>query len=130
MSPRELPARPDLDQYRKQAKELLKSWKAADPRTTQKLADAQFAIAREHGFSAWKHFTDEIDRRTGRAEKSAIWKAAENAVVAADEATLDRLLRVHDKMFRSEQPESAWFGGLTPNYSGLDAREIIAREHF
>ena len=130
MSPRELPARPNLDQYRKQAKDLLKSWRAADPRTPQKLADAQFAIAREHGFATWKQFADEIDRRAGRAEKAAIWKAAEDAVVAADEVTLDRLLRAHEKMFRSEQPESSWSGGLTPDYSGGGAREIIAREHF
>src|SRR5215510_11129907 len=130
MSPRELPARPDLDQYRKQAKELLKSWKAADPRTPQKLADAQFAIAREHGFTTWKRFIDEIDRRTGRAQKAEIWKAAEDAVVAADAEALERLLSAHEKMFRTEQPQSSWFGGLTPNYAKGDAREIIAREHF
>jgi len=130
MSPRELPIRPNLDQYRKQAKDLLKSWKAADPRTSQKLADAQFAIAREYGFTTWKRFADEIDRRTGRAEKAAIWKSAEDAIVAADVATLDRLLQGHGKMLRSEQPQSTWFGGLTPDYSKGDAREIIAREHF
>src|SRR5215470_5077736 len=129
MSPRELPARPNLDQYRKQAKDLLKSWKADDPQTTQKLADAQFTIAREHGFATWKQFTAEIDRRTGGAEKAAIWKAAETAVVAADAAALERLLQAHEPMFRREQPESSWFGGLRPDYSEGDARAIIAREH-
>jgi hypothetical protein len=68
--------------------------------------------------------------RTGRAEKAAIWTSAEEAIVAADVATLDRLLQAHGKMFRSEQPQSTWFGGLTPDYSTGDAREIIAREHF
>jgi Ankyrin repeats (3 copies) len=129
MSPRELPSRPDLDQYRKQAKELLKRWKTADPRTAQKLADAQFAIAGEHGFPTWKKFIDEISRRTGRAQKTAIWKAAEDAVVTADAPTLERLLRGHEKMFRTEQPQSSWFGGLTPDYRKGDARDIIAREH-
>src|SRR5206468_9047896 len=94
------------------------------------LADAQFAIAREHGFATWKQFTGEIDRRTGRAEKAAIWKKAEDAVVAGDAATLEQLLQAHEKMFRTEQPQSSWFGGLTPDYSKGGAREIIAREHF
>jgi ankyrin repeat protein len=33
-------------------------------------------------------------------------------------------------MFRTEQPRSSWFGGLTPDYRDGDARTIIAREHF
>ena len=49
MPARDLPARPSLDQYKKQAKDLLKRWKSDDPTTTRKLADAQFVIAREHG---------------------------------------------------------------------------------
>jgi hypothetical protein len=40
MDSRDLPPRPDVEQYRKQAKELLKTWKASDPQTTRKLADA------------------------------------------------------------------------------------------
>jgi len=130
MAGRDLPARPNLEQYRKQAKELLKRWKASDPQTTRKLADAQHAISREHGFDSWKKFTDEIARRTGLAEKTAIWKSAEDALVAGDGATLARLLRKHEKMFRTEQPRSSWFGGLTPDYEGGDARTIIARNHF
>jgi len=76
-----------------------------------------------------------VRRRDRSAEpaarrKAALWKAAEDAVVAADAGALDRLLRAHEKMFRSEQPQSSWFGGLTPDYSKGGAREIIAREHF
>ena len=73
MSIRDLPSRPHLEQYRKQAKDLLKRWKADDPSTARKLADAQFDIAHEHGFTTWKAFTDEIAKRTGAAEKAAIW---------------------------------------------------------
>src|SRR5918996_3539514 len=130
MAVRDLPAHPNLEQYRKQAKELLKRWKASDPKTTRKLADAQHAIAREHGVDTWKKFTDEIARRTGLAEKTAVWKSAEDALVAGDDATLARLLRTHEKMFQTEQPRSSWFGGLTPDYKGGDARTIIARNHF
>src|SRR5438034_11122288 len=114
MPARHLPPRPNLEQYRKQAKDLLRTWKAADPQTKRKLADAQFEIAREHGFDTWKKFTEQIDRLSGAAEKTAIWKSAEDALVAGDAAILERLLREHEKMFRTEQPQSSWFGGLTP----------------
>jgi len=129
MSIRELPARPNLEQYKKRAKDLLKSWKSVEPAGTRKLADAQFDIAREHGFPTWKAFTDEIAKRNGAAEKAAIWKSAEDALVAGDDVSLARLLEAHGKMLRKERPQSSWFGGLTPDYKRGDAREIIAREH-
>jgi hypothetical protein len=130
MAARDLPARPNLEQYKKQARELLKRWTASDPQTTRKLADAQHAIAREHGFETWKKFTEEIVRRTGLPDKATIWKSAEDALVAGDDVALARLLREHEKMFRTEQPRSSWFGGLTPDYKDGDARTIIARNHF
>jgi len=130
MPARDLPSRPNLDQYRKQAKDLLKQWKASDPQTTRKLADAQHSIARDHGFDTWKQFVDEIGKRTGLPDKAAIWKSAEDALVGGDDATLARLLRDHEQMFRTEQPRSSWFGGLTPDYKTGDARTIIAREQF
>jgi hypothetical protein len=130
MPARELPARPNLEQYRKQAKDLLNARRAADPATKHTLADAQFKIAREHGFDTWKAFTDRIAQLTGAAEKAAIWKSAEDAIVAGDAATLERLLRDHAKMLRTERPQSSWFGGLTPDYSKGDARAIITHEHY
>jgi len=84
MDAKELPARPSLEQYKKQAKDLLKSCKAGNPEAVQRikqhhprlsdlqssaisrakiaLADAQFAIAREHGFESWPKFAKEIER--------------------------------------------------------------------
>src|SRR5258706_1379233 len=78
MPTRDLPARPSLEQYRKQAKELLRAWRAGDPeaarrvrahvraadskRTTKPLlAGAQFVIAREHGFESWPRFAEHIE---------------------------------------------------------------------
>lgn len=130
MPARDLPPHPNLEQYRKQAKELLKRWKASDPKTTRKLADAQHAISRDHGFDTWKNFTDEIARRTGQAEKAAIWRAAEDAFVAGDVSTLGRLLRLHGKMFSTERPQSSWSGGLAAEYAEGDARASIVRGHF
>src|SRR5580658_836291 len=84
MDAKELPARPSLEQYKKQAKDLLKSCKAGDPEAVLRikqhnprlsdlqssaisrakiaLADAQFAIAREHGFESWPKFTKQIEK--------------------------------------------------------------------
>ena len=46
-----LPARPDLDHLRKQAKARLDDLRRHDPEA--KLADALHAIAREYGFASW-----------------------------------------------------------------------------
>jgi hypothetical protein len=60
-----LPDRPSLEQLRKRAKQLLKQLRNGDPLANERLrnykpgvsdpilADAQFVIAREHGFESW-----------------------------------------------------------------------------
>ena len=78
---RALPPRPSLEQYKKQAKDLLKACKAGDMEALQRvrahsrtsrrgsdsgvvkvtLADAHFAIAREHGFESWPTFAKHIE---------------------------------------------------------------------
>jgi ankyrin repeat protein len=75
-----LPARPSLEQLRKQAKELLKQFRAGDsaasarlraqnprldPDDRPTLADAQLALAREYGFRSWarlKHHVEAVQR--------------------------------------------------------------------
>src|SRR5579884_242737 len=52
----------NLEYYRKQAKARLKASRQADPGSPIKLADAQFAIARENGFASWTRFRDFIVR--------------------------------------------------------------------
>lgn len=74
-----LPARPSLEQLRKQAKELLRNFRAGDtaavgrigaaiPRLTDPaqsddviLADAQFALAREYGFENWAEIVRHVE---------------------------------------------------------------------
>lgn len=48
---RQLPARPDLEHLRNQAKELLQELQRRDPGA--QLADAQHTLAREYGFPSW-----------------------------------------------------------------------------
>jgi hypothetical protein len=125
MPARDLPARPNLDQFKKQAKDLLKGWKSDDPKTARKLADAQFVIAREYGFETWKLFTDGIATLMGGGQKSALFRAAANALITGEVPLLERLLRKHEQMFRNERPPSTWSVGLAPNESPGDARTIV-----
>jgi uncharacterized protein len=68
-----LPARSDLEQLRRQAKELLRAAKDADGEPRARihavsdrltLASAQLAIAREYGFASWPKLKTEVERRT------------------------------------------------------------------
>jgi len=89
MDAKEVPARPSLEQFKKQAKDLVKVFKvfqgrnAANPEAIQRvkkyhpgfaklpdfeiasarfaLADAQLVIAREHGFESWPKFAKHIE---------------------------------------------------------------------
>ena len=70
---RELPERPSIDHYRGEAKALVRAHRARDEaararaaavlgeRTRFQLADAQFVLAREHGFRSWRDFRSAIE---------------------------------------------------------------------
>ena len=159
MPARSLPERPNLDQYRKQAKDLLRAFRAADPdalaRVTAhhprlrargaaddaafQLADAQLVLAREHGADSWTAFAARIESAAAAGARVAPhaapthetppWRLAEDAVVRGDDAALAALLRDHGDALRQPVP-STWWGGLAPSYTEGDARAIIARAHF
>src|SRR5262249_3763691 len=69
---RTLTDRPDIDQLRRQARELLRAAGAGDPDAIHRLRAvsqrttlwaAQLALAREHGFGSWRQLKLEIERR-------------------------------------------------------------------
>ena len=62
MSEKQLPARPSLEFLKKLAKERLASIRAERP--DAKLADAQLAVAREHGFASWRALHEHVTRAT------------------------------------------------------------------
>ena len=121
MSARELPARPNLEQYKKQAKDLTKAFRSGDNSALQRvrehhphaardsfaLADAKLVIAREHGGDSWPKFKQQIESASDRVPAAA-WKTAEDAIVAGDVATLERILRDYGDMMRKERPQSSW----------------------
>jgi ankyrin repeat protein len=82
MTPRQLPARPNLEQLKNQAKSLLRAAHAGDADALRRFAilpavagrqlapdklalhDAQSVIAREYGFAAWNALREEVEART------------------------------------------------------------------
>src|SRR6266705_3485805 len=68
----DLPARPDLNQLRHQARELLRAAQRGDIEATARiravtgkiiLSSAQLALAREYGFASWAKLKLEVERR-------------------------------------------------------------------
>jgi hypothetical protein len=64
-SARALPARPNLEHLKNEAKQRLDALRHANP--SAKLAKAQFQLAREHGFASWRELKAEVERRAGPA---------------------------------------------------------------
>jgi len=69
----DLPARADLDQLRRQAKDLLRAARSGDPAAATRIArvserlsldSAQLAVARDYGFASWAKLKTEVDRRS------------------------------------------------------------------
>jgi hypothetical protein len=90
MQARPLPTHPNLEQYKKQAKELLKG---SASNSYPKLADAQFFIAREHGFESWPKFSKHVQALQLQNSADARFEAAADAIVSGDTETLEQLLR-------------------------------------
>jgi Ankyrin repeats (3 copies) len=146
-----LPLRPDLEHYRKRAKDLVRACKSAEsdairawaiewlealnalqgapdrpeksanvmaaaddiaafarakfqaaPRSerTCRLADAQFIIARAHGFASWPRLADHIESLARANSDVSAFEAAAEAIVSGDMATLERLLQAHPLLVR------------------------------
>jgi len=105
MDAKPLPGRPSLEQYKKQAKELVKTFRAEQSRksadseaipsesiqrvkkhhprfadladdqiasTRFALADAQFVIAREHGFESWPKFAKHVEELASASFASSV----------------------------------------------------------
>ena len=57
------------------------------------LADAQFFLAREHGFLSWPKFAEQLRALENALPPAADFEAAADAIVAGDERELSALLR-------------------------------------
>lgn len=102
---RTLPARPDLAQQKKLAKELLHAFRADDGEAIARiraelpdkrdiaLADAQFVLAREYGFANWLELKEHIESRV--AASLPPLEQFKRAVRDRDPNALRRVLAQH-----------------------------------
>ena len=102
-----LPQHPSLEQLRKQAKELLQQLRSGDPSATERLrkskpnvsepilADAQFVLAREHGFESWPKLVHYI-QASQPSDLQEHQRIAEDLVAAYVSADADAAVRLND----------------------------------
>jgi ankyrin repeat protein len=117
-----LPPHPHLGFYKKLAKDLVKA--AGDPgllhswaarfapdqierveshiRSSKiaKLADAQFLIARAHGFASWPTFARHVDALQHDGSPDSKFEDAADAIVSGDVTTLRKLLDENPELIR------------------------------
>jgi len=94
-----LPARPSLEQLRKQAKDLLKRSSAAT------LAEAQLGLARQYGFDSWPRLVHHVEgvRSSNRLEQFERLGQDLAAAYAGDADALERLGTLYGISFSPQQ---------------------------
>jgi hypothetical protein len=140
-----LPAHPDLEYYRKQAKHLLRSCEAGDAAAQARaaevlgdraagrflLSDAQFVLAQEHGFRNWADFRAHIQSQsaTGDRPVSRLWAAPGSYASWAD-GLLTELRRGDPGALQRLRAYVPRYAAATDASTAelRDARLIIARE--
>lgn len=131
-----LPARPSLEQLRKQAKERLKQLRANDPAAT--LADAQLALAREYGFESWPKLVHHVQATNppGLAQFEQLALALAAAYTAGDFTRIREVNWEYGTSYvwereitRMQERLPTWFASTsrTPELALADARHLVAR---
>ena len=145
-----LPDRPSLEQLRKQAKELLKQLRNGDPPATERLrkfkprvnepilTDAQFVLAREHGFESWPRLVHYIQNaqspdleqhRRIAADLLAVYNSADSEAAARLNDLFHSTLNIEqirdfirDKLFNLPDTQRR-----INNFTLSDAQHVLAR---
>jgi ankyrin repeat protein len=154
MPDRELPTRPNLEQYKKQAKDLARSYAAGAPdalvrvqrhhprfqtqsnsgiSSSVSLTDVQLVLAREHGFESWPKFVKHIEHLNLTRSVASLDDPVSAFILAAcvprdashSSGTLD-----HAEMILSRYPEVARANVHTAAILADEAavRAILARD--
>jgi ankyrin repeat protein len=119
----ELPTRARLEQYEKQAQDLVESHRLGDPEsiwrikndhprfremsdsevrsTTFALTDAQFVVARWNYFESWLDLAEYVEAVTQENSLVSQFESAVDAIVDGDVAGLERLLRANPDLIRA-----------------------------
>jgi len=147
---RRLPERPHLDVPKREARELLKEWRAKVPEALDRirrrhpkfhetdpaallaakflLSDAQLVVAREYGFSNWAELKERISGNT-------VTQLLQEAIHKDDQETVVRLLRANPNLLHIPLWSGNW-GPPMSHAANLGRLEIIkalstlgARDH-
>lgn len=147
-----LPAKPSLEQARKQAKELLRQCRTGDPAALARfrsasprsdvperptLADAQFVIARESGFETWALLKRHIAslRPAGLDRYERLARTLADAYMRGDKTAIRELNWTQGTAFRWDHDPAemqrrlpTWFAaeGRSPELALEDARRLVA----
>jgi hypothetical protein len=150
-----LPARPSLEQLRKQAKDLLRAYRAGDRAAAKRfraiiprlaasgqtdsatLTDAQFVLACGYGFESWAELVHHVEAflSSGRLEQFELLALDYLAADAGDAAALQRLgthLGVSYSAERLRERVRERLGGLRDtagNPTLADVHILIARQY-
>jgi uncharacterized protein len=109
----QLPARPDLDQLRHQARELYRAALAGDADALRRvrrvsgnvgLSAAQLAIAREYGFASWPQLKAEVERRRAQA----VTDVGENEGLAREDQADEKPATVAEPGPAAVPPLKSW----------------------
>jgi ankyrin repeat protein len=104
----ELPPRPSVEHLKKQAKDLLRAFRAGDadavrklrppgaPSAGPKLADARLAVARDYGFPSWPKLVAHVEAAV--AGGPSPFERAKAAFHNQDADLLRQLLRLHPEL--------------------------------
>jgi ankyrin repeat protein len=110
MAGKQLPPRPNLDQLKRQAKELVQAGKAPA------LHDAQTMLAREYGFASWNKLHDHVEALT--LEFDAAVDAFVEAATDERSDRADRMLALHPGIAKANLHTALVLGDA----SAVDAR--------
>ena len=114
-----LPPRPNLDWLRKTAKQVLAKLRAQNP--LARLADAQLAVAREHGFSSWRALKAHVDSRREPARfEDAVVAGFLRAVGTGDAPRVRATLTSTPDIVNAVGPHPFWGGRLQALHVSLD----------
>src|SRR4029450_6307377 len=117
---KKLPARPNLEHLRGQAKTLLTTLKRRHKGA--RLADAQLDVARDWGFKSWPALTRHVEQlRALEGEWRFTGLEIEGTPVPPATLTQSRILIDGDR-FRSESPEATYDGIFTIDVEASPAR--------
>lgn len=124
-----LPINPSLAQLQKRAKEQLRELRAGDNQST--LADAQFAIAREHGFESWAALKHQIEvlRPPGIAPFEELANRLAAAYTAGDEQAVRRINASYGSSFPTDLHDPEKLRKCLPQWYASETREEVLAVH-